>query len=334
MTKRSLWLIAPWALFGLIAIGWVAYWNVVASATETRVRAWGAEQAQHGAEVSIERIARRGFPALLRLELHRLSYTPARGGWRTETDRIDLHVQLLNPQHVILEAEAPIAVSREDNHVTNIHADALIASLRMQDGALAMAGVEADNLTLDDPAQDGVLRARKIVLNVRPDARAEGEYQVAFDAQDLALPRPVRSFESFGLDVPILRAAIVVTEAAALLTSAPQDPLGPWRDAGGRARIEGLELRWGPLQTLGRGEGGLDEGRRLVGELTLPIEEPAPVFVAIANGPNVNEDARRALGLLAAGYAISGDDITLDVDARDGVLRLEGLPVRPLPPVY
>jgi hypothetical protein len=58
------------------------------------------------------------------------------------------------------------------------------------------------------------------------------------------------------------------------------------------------------------------------------------VFTAIANGPNVNEDARRALGFLAAGYMISGDDITLDVDAQDGVMRLEGLPVRPLPPVY
>ena len=40
------------------------------------------------------------------------------------------------------------------------------------------------------------------------------------------------------------------------------------------------------------------------------------------------------LGLLAAGYVVTGDDITLDIGARDGILRIEGLPVRPLPPVY
>jgi hypothetical protein len=334
MSARKLWLIVPWALFALIAAAWIIYWNVVANTAEARVRAWAAEQAQHGGRASIERVVRRGFPVLLRLELHGLAYAPARGGWSAATERADLHVQVLNPQHVILQAEAPIGVSRADGAVTNITADALIASLRTEGRALAVAGVEADNLALDDPAQEGVLRARKVVLNVRPDARAAGDYQAAFDAQEILLPRPVRSFEAFGLEIPMLRAALVVTDGAALLQASEHDPLGPWLDAGGRVRIEGLELHWGPLETLGRGEGGLDEQRRLEGSLTLPIEHPAPIFTAIANGPNVNEDARRALGLLAAGYMISGDDITLDVDARDGVLRLEGLPVRPLPAVY
>lgn len=334
MTRRALWLIIPWTLFALIAIGWVVYWNAVANTAEGRVRAWAAEQTEQGGQASIGAITRHGFPVLLRLELHDVSYAPARGGWRVQTARADLHVQMMNPQHVILKAEAPIALSRANGAVTNITADALIASVRTAGDALAQAGIEADNLSLDDPAEDGVLRARKVVLNVRPDERSSGDYQVAFDAQDLSLPRPVRSFEAFGLDVSMLRAALVVTDGASLMQASREDPLGPWRDAGGRLRIEGLEVRWGPLQTLGRGEGGLDEQRRLQGALTLPIEHPAPVFTAIANGRNVSEDARRALGLLAAGYMISGDDITLDVEAREGVLLLEGLPVRPLPAVY
>lgn len=333
MTRKA-WLIAPWALFALLAAGWIVYWNIVAGEAEQRVRAWAAEQSQTGGDTTVGRIVRRGFPVLLRLELHDAAYAPARGGWRAETARADLHVQLINPQHVILEAAAPVTLSRADGAVTQISADALIASLRTRDGSLAVAGVEADNLVLDDPQQEGRLTARKIVLNVRPDPRAAGDYQLAFDAQGLMLPRPVRSFEAFGLDVPTLRAAIAITHGASLLETAPQDPLGPWREAGGRARFEAIELRWGPLETTGRGEGGLDEQRRLTGALTLPFERPAPVLTAIANGPNVNEDARRALALLAAGYAITGNDITLDVEARDGVLRLEGLPVRLLPPVY
>jgi hypothetical protein len=241
---------------------------------------------------------------------------------------------VLNPHHVILEAEAPIAVTRNNGATTTITADALIASLRTENGALAVAGVEADNLVLDDPQEDGVLHATKVVLNLRPDRRAADTYQLAFEAQALTLPRPVRSFEAFGQNIAAMRAAIVIEHGADLLDSAPSDPLGPWREAGGKLRFEALLLSWGPLETTGTGEGGLDAQRRLEGRLVLPVDRPAPVLTAIANGPNVNADARRALSLLAAGYVVTGDDITLDIGAQDGVLRIEGLPVRPLPPVY
>jgi len=187
---------------------------------------------------------------------------------------------------------------------------------------------------LDDPAEEGVLHAVKVVANVRPDRRADGEYQLAFDAQTVTLPRPVRSFETFGLDLARMRAAIVITDGALLLQSSPGDPLRVWREGGGRLRFDALELNWGPLQTTGTGEGGLDEQRRLDGRLVLPVERPAPVLTAIANGPRIDGDARRALSLLAAGYVVTGNDITLDIGAHDGVLSIEDLPVRPLPPLY
>lgn len=334
MKVRGLWLAVPWAIFILLALGWVFYWNYLGNETERRLRAWVFEQNANGGSAEIGRVVRHGFPVLMRLELQDVSYAPARGGWSARTQRADLNVDVLNPQHLILKAEAPIAVSRSNGSVTNVTADELIASLRTERGALAVAGVEGDNVVLDDPAQDGVLRAHKLVLNVRPDTRAAGEYQLAFDAQSLTLPRPVRSFETFGQDVARLRAAIVVEDGAALLDSSPNDPLGPWREAGGRLRLEAIELNWGPLETTGTGEGGLDEQRRLNGRLVLPVERPAPVLSAISNGPNVDDDARQALQLLAAGYLVTGDDITLDVGAHDGVLNIEGLPVRPLPPVY
>lgn len=329
-----LWLIIPWAVFVCAALGWVIYWNYLANTAEQRVRAWAAEQTAAGANVKFARIVRHGFPVLLRLELQGARYQAARGGWSASTDRADLHIQVLNPQHIILEAKAPIAVARSNGATTNVSADALIASLRTRNGALAVAGVEADNLVLDDPAEEGVLHAMKVVANVRPDPRAADEYQLAFDARALTLPRPVRNFEEFGLDVASLRAAIVIEHGALLLQSAPGDPMGPWREGGGRLRFEALALRWGPVDTTGSGAGGLDAERRLEGDLAFPIARPAPVISAIANGPNVDDDARRALGFLAAGYMLSGDDITLDVGAHDGVLSIEGLPVRMLPPVY
>ena len=334
MKIRGLWLIVPWVLFIVAALGWVFYWNYLAGESERRLQAWVTQQNASGGSAEIERMVRHGFPVLLRLELQNIAYAPARGGWRIATQRADLNIDVLNPQHLILEAEAPIAISRSDGSVTNMTADQLIASLRTARGSLAAAGVEADNLMLDDPAQDGVLRVTKLVTNLRPDPRAAGEYQLQVDLTSFTLPRPVRSFEAFGQDVAALKARIVIEDGAALLDSSPNDPLGPWREAGGRLRIEGIELNWGPLETIGTGEGGLDEQRRLNGRLVLPVDRPAPVLNAIATGPNVDDDARQALQLLAAGYLVTGDDITLDIGARDGVLNIEGLPVRPLPPVY
>jgi hypothetical protein len=334
MKIRGLWLVVPWVLFVLAALSWVFYWNYLAGESERRLQAWVTQQNASGGSAEIGRVVRHGFPVLMRLELQDIAYAPARGGWRAATERADLNIDVLNPQHLILEAEAPIAISRSNGAITNLTADKLIASLRTARGSLAVAGVEADNLVLDDPAQEGVLNATKLVINVRPDARAAGEYQLAFDAQALTLPRPVRSFEAFGQNVARLRAAIVIEDGAALLESSPNDPLGPWREAGGRLRFDALELNWGPLATTGTGEGGLDEQRRLDGRLVLPVERPSPVLNAIATGPNVDDDARQALQLLAAGYLVTGDDITLDIGARDGVLNIEGLPVRPLPPVY
>ncbi len=334
MKVRGIWLAVPWALFVLAALGWVFYWNYLATAAERRVHEWAFEQNADGATVEVDNIVRHGFPVLLRLELQGVSYISARSGWSAETERADLNVQVLNPQHVILEAKAPITITRAGGATTNISADTLIASLRTDGGALVVAGIEADNLVLDDPAEEGILHAVKVIANVRPDQRAAGEYQLAFDAQTVTLPRPVRSFETFGLDVARLRAAIVITDGALLLQSSPGDPLGAWREGGGRLRFEALELNWGPLQTTGTGEGGLDAQRRLDGRLVLPVERPAPVLSAIANGPRIESDARRALSLLAAGYVVTGNDITLDIGAHDGVLNIEGLPVRPLPPVY
>ena len=331
---RFTWLAIPWFLFAGIVVGWIIYWNVVASSAEQRVAAWEAHQNAAGAQASHSHIARRGFPVLLRLEIQNISYAPALGGWRLQTARADLNVDMLNPQHVIFKARAPIAISRDDGAVTNIGAQSLVVSVRTQDGALAVAGIEADQLTLDDPAQPGVLGLAKLVVNMRPDPRRAGDYQVAFEADNLTLPRPVRSLEGFGLNAPLLRAAIVVEQGDALLRGARGDPLGPWREAGGKLRFEALDLHWGALEASATGEGGLDGQRRLQGRITSPIAHPAPVLSAISRGEGINDSARAALRLLAASYIASGQAISLDIGAQDGVLSIEGLSVRRLAAVY
>ncbi len=334
MKTRWLWLVIPWVIFIALALGWVAYWNVLADGARERVQAWLASEQARGAEASIGRIEAKGFPVLMRLDLSGIAYAPAEGGWRLTSAAGALHVQMFNPEHVIFEAQAPLAFARDNGDVTNISADALIVSVRNAGGALAQAGVEADNLALDDPAQPGVLSARKLVLNLRPDPRADADTQVSLEMQGLSLAQPVRSFEGLGQDVAQLRAAIVIEQSAALLQSADGDPLAPWRAAGGRVRMEALAINWGALDGSGEGHIALDDQRRLAGELHLPIADPAAFFAALNASPEIDDDARLALSLLSRAFARSSEGLTLDLEGRDGVLRIEGLTARTLPPVY
>jgi hypothetical protein len=333
MKKNWLWLLLPWAAFVLLAGGWVVYWHVVANTAERQLHEWAQARAATGAEARVGRIVRHGFPVLLRFELHDVAYAPRSGGWRLSTERADLHIDLLNTAHAIFEAKAPIVLAR-DGATANISADALVVSVRTDSDGLAQAGIEANALVVDDPQADGVLTVDRLVANFRPDSRTSEAYQFALEAERLGLPRPVRSFESFGQEIALMRAAVVVDQARMLLSTEADDPLGPWRAAGGQLRFEALALNWGPLDTSGDGVVRLDDERRLAGALRFPIDEPAPLFRALAQDSHVSDDARQGLTLLSRAFALSGDDLTLDVEGGDGVLRLEGFRVRELPPVY
>jgi hypothetical protein len=333
-TSRHLWLWIPWALFAAAAIGWIAYWNVVADTARDKLSAWAAEQRANGAEASLGRVSTHGFPIFMRLEIANAAYAPARGGWRMETDRLDLHVDLLNTAHIMLEAKAPIAITRRDGSRSDLSARALLVSLRTRGDVLAEGGIEADDLTLDDPAKDGVLSVRKLVINTRPDPRDARNYQIAFSATQIGLARPVRVFEAFGQEIASLGAASVIEQPALLFIPDAEDPLRPWREAGGLLRFEALNLTWGPLTAAGQGQGGLDAERRLQGALELNIAEPGPAFGALAQGQTLSDDTRNALRALSVGYQVTGEEIEANIEARDGVLTLEGFPVRVLSPVY
>ena len=49
---RLTWLIVPWALFVLLALGWVGYWAYAASQAERAITSWQFDQNAAGARVS------------------------------------------------------------------------------------------------------------------------------------------------------------------------------------------------------------------------------------------------------------------------------------------
>jgi len=329
---RRLGLYIPWALFAAAALGWMIYWHVLAGQAQRQLADWAVEQSEVGGEASFGAVSTHGFPRLMRLRIEDARWRPPGQGWRVETHAFDLNINMTNPSHLMLKAAAPITLTQADGAVHRISADALLISYRQNNGALSQAGIEADALIADNPAREGQLRAGKLVLNLRPDPRMPGAYQAALEITNAHLARPARAFEAFGQDIARLQAGLVLDRGLALMEGS--DRLANWRQAGGQIRIEGASLAWGALEGEAQGVLGLDEARRIAGEIKLRAPRPAPALLALVKSESISDDARGALALLAAGFALSGDDVEIDVKAADGVLSVEGAPVRTIEAAY
>ncbi len=333
--KKRLWLIVPWALFLLIAAGWMAYWFVVAGAAERKLAQWASSERGRGAQISYGPVQRHGFPVLMRIELDNVRYRPARAGWDLETPRLDLNVDMLDPGHVIFQSLAPITIHHADGVTHTISSERMIVGLHSRGAILVQDGIEVVNLSIADSAKPGALHVGHATINLRPDPAAPTQYQLALTATEVTLARPVRTFENFGQNIASLDAAIVIQQGALLFAPAQNgDLLEPWRSAGGAARFDALQLKWGPLDAQGQGDAGIDPQHRLTGHIKLRINHPGDAVSALAQSDKLPHDAKQALQVIALGLALSGRHVSFDVDAADGQLKIENTTVRTLDPMY
>ena len=328
MTKHSrLWLYIPWGVAIVLAAVWLVYWNVAANTARGRVAEWVSAQNAAGGQARIGAIKTHGFPVFLWLELDDIHYAPARRNWSAATSALNLNINLTNPQHVIFEQKAPIDIRHADGGHTTLTSRKLLASVRMSGNALAEAGIETNA-----PAY-GDLHADRLLIVLRPDPQTPANTQAVLEADALHLAKPVTGFEPFGQDIAAVHAAMVLGQAGALLETST--PIEAWRAHGGRARIVSAEVNgWGGLDAQARGDVGLDAQHRIDGALEVRLPHPARAFNAMAHSETLSHDAKEALRAMALGFRLAGGRITVHLQAHDGVLSLEGAPVRTLAPTY
>ncbi len=331
---RRLGLILPWTLFALLLIGWSIYWHVLANEARGRLAALAEDARAAGAELSIGAVRTRGFPLQMALALEDLSYRRADGGLGVSTTAALAHVNPVNPRHIIVSLPEAADISRHDA-TSRVRGEGVLISLRFDSaGALARASFEADRLSINDLQKpgDGLVVARA-VAHVRPDARTQGAYQFALLISDLVLQEPVRAAEPLGARIEELNAALVIENAAPLLAPHAGDRIEAWRAAGGRARLEGLTLRWGPLSGDADGALTLDSARRLEGAVTLRVTDPASLLGAFADQEGASSETQLALSVASALFRDAEGGLALPLAARDGALLLGPARLRDLGPI-
>lgn len=328
-------LIIPFALLALVAAGWTVYWFALKAEATRRIESTLAAERDAGAEAQATIARAWGFPRELAFDLTNVSYAPPDGAWRASTPRLRVNVNPINPQHIITEIQAPIAIRYRGGRTATLSSPDLRVSVRMNGRALALAGFEGTDIAYGDPDPNGrSFTAGRAVANVRPDPRTPRAYQLSLDLERFGLARPVRAFETFGQSLARVSARVVLDEGAALLNATRRDPFAPWARAGGAARIESARIEWGPATITGQGRIGVDAARRLEGRIDIAFENPAEAIRALSRSPSLPRDAARALELFAIGAALSGDDLDTNVQAREGWLSLGGARVREVAPLY
>ena len=316
---RRLGLIAPWALFALAALGWLAYWFILKDRALHALDAAAAAHRAAGGAASWRAVSADGFPMRLSLRFTDLVIAPRDQAWRLAAPKASLHVNPVDPTHVIGAPDAAFSLTRAGIRA-EVSAREAGFSVRMANGSLARASIEARDLVWKTPT--GATRIERLQAHLRPDARTHGAAQLALELDGWRPPSPPPTLAPLGPDIARLRAAIVVESYETVLNAG----LRAWGAAGGAARVEYGEFTWGPAVGRWSGRLTLDAAGRPAGALALTFADPEAAFAPlIAASP---PPAAAALRVAASGPpgAAAALDVTAGVVSYAGILPLLNLP--------
>lgn len=291
------WLYAPFALLALVAVAWTAAWFVIRGRTAEALDAFVAREAEQGRAWACTDRRVAGFP--FRIEVTCSDLAVARGASRVSVGPIHTVAQVYNPRHIITEVAGPLKAV--DGPVT---VDAtwklLQASIQTRPGGIGRVSmvVTGGSLAARGVAPDPVtVASESLEAHLRPDParfEAEGAYDLALRSGRTASPALdalLGGPEPADIDLDGL-----VTQAAAFLGGGGPEAAERWRQAGGRAEVERLQLVKGSRRIEGRGEFALDDLRRPVARLDLQAAGMEALIASLTGGRSGAADA--VLGML------------------------------------
>jgi len=316
---RRLGLIAPWTLFALAALGWLAYWFILKDRAVQTLNAAAAAHRAAGGEASWASVSADGFPMRLSLRFTDVVFAPRDKAWRIAAPKVSLHVNPVDPTHVIGAPDAAFSVLRGGARA-EVSAREAGFSLRMANGELARASIEARDLVWK--MATGATRIERLLAHVRPDARTPGAAQVALELDGWRPPSPPPTLAPLGPDIARLRAAIAVESYATILNAG----LRAWGDAGNAARIEFGELTWGAAVARWSGRLTLDAAGRATGALALTLPDAQAAFAPLIAGAAPPAAAALRVAASSPPGAAAALDVTAGVVSYAGIVPLATLP--------
>lgn len=279
--RLGLWL--PWAAFLVIVVGFFAYWQGARAEAIARLEREAAKARSAGYEAAYRLAGVDGFPFRLSLHLADAALAPPDRAWRAETKRLNVHVNIFNPNHVILSPAAPLSITPKAGPPMTLIATSAAMSVRQEAGALARASLELKEFAITRP-QAPSLTTAKLLAHLRPAPDKPDHWQIVVMADGIA-PAPV-GLRPLAPEIAALRLAVDMDHAFA------------------SGQIVALELRAGAGVLKGAGALSRSEAGAITGRLDVAAEDAA----AFAAAPGLlGADGKAALTLTPNGMVKNGE---------------------------
>lgn len=268
-------LYAPFALLGLVVFFWSAAWFVVQARVSDNLAAWREREASLGRRWACGEESFKGFPFRIEFDCRNPTFdwqTPT-GIISTKAQRVRLFAQVYRPNHIIAEAEGPLASIRPDGLTTELDWEALQISAVEEGGRAERISFVAGKPTwrlVQGGETAGAGAANGLELHLRPTPQRhslDGSYDLAvkLDQADIPAIRAIGGpADPVDLDINA-----IISRAAALLGRTPQDSLEAWRLLGGTLTLWPLNASIGPRRLIARGDLTIDTGRRPSGRIDI-----------------------------------------------------------------
>ncbi|MEM7506161.1 MAG: DUF2125 domain-containing protein [Pseudomonadota bacterium] len=319
-----------WGL-GLVvlgAIGWFAWWSLLAVGQETAISTWFEERREAGWQAEHGAIDVQGFPFRLDRRISDIALADPRTGWAWALPVVSVEGAAQTPTRirVSLPEAHRLAVPGERVDITH---ETLAASLALRpEPALPLLDAKAEGRAIRLESQSGWTAEAEIlgvqVTERAPETGPANAYDLLVDAQGVDLPKPIiEAIDPTGLLEPKLDALRIEGHGA---FRAPLDrhALEDGRLALAAATVKTARLTWGELSVEATGSFQVDRAGFPEGKVKLRLRNWRQMIKVARDSGAVSRDVLDAIEEALEFVALlAGGGDTLDVP-----LRLSGGKVR------
>lgn len=335
-------LYGPLLLALLLAVGWSAWWAWLSREAEHRLLAQVEAVRQSGWTVRHDPLSVGGWPFRVRLAATDVQAT-APSGHAVAAPELVLAANAYRPDRWMAVAPRGLVLTRGENK-----GDVVVAAdaIRLSAHGLTRRwpNVAAEMVAPVFTPQPGgppfpLSRAGRIEFHMRPHLEggeaARDDIDVLFRMVE-AEGRPGGPVDGLSQQTPMTaQVEAVISRASAFRGMDAAGVMSAWTRAGGRfGRVRGLLEAGGSRALLSSEDLAADADGRLVGEITVRAERPAPAIAGLARSGSgsVNRTGAAAAATATAAGAPSDVDLTLVFD--NGRARLGPFTLGPAPRLF
>ncbi|HVC53484.1 MAG TPA: DUF2125 domain-containing protein [Stellaceae bacterium] len=292
-------------LLGLIAAiilvlglgGYTVFWRIAAGRIEAGALDWAQAARQQGIDASWQGMRVGGYPFGFRIEMtgFHASDTVSVPAVEVTAPVLTATVPIWNPNEAALAA--PDGLSAKGAALATLtaaRADGTVAA-GAAGGGWVWLRLDAARLETPMPLIGGHSKTAQLWLILPatvPSRHTDRNVALAADLRDVSVPVAVPA-----LGKTIAGVAFGITVMGAIPSGPPRQAAAAWRDSGGTADLDHLDLSWGPLRIAASGTVALDRELQPIGSFSGAVGGVDALLKALTAAGELRPSDARLAGL-------------------------------------